>query len=173
MAFRAETERMLLREFREADAEHLFRIYRNPTVMRFMGPPPDRLEEARNKIIRHREQYYRQYGYGLWAMVLKEDNRLIGRSGLLQAEVEGKPVIEIAYLLDQGYWGQGYATEAARAVLTIAEKQFKMERVVAFINPQNFSSIRVAERIGFVYNRETEYKNFGKVSLYVSSFKNA
>lgn len=163
----AETKRLIFRKLELTDAEDLYRIYSNPETMRFMGKGSDSAEEERRNIQKHIENYYGNYGFGLWATILKENNRLIGRCGLLYQEMEGVKDLELAYLLDCDYWGQGFATEAARAIVNIGFEKFDFSRIVAVINPQNAASIRVAEKVGLRFEREiSNYKDFGRVSLY-------
>ena len=162
-----ETQRLIFRKLRVEDTEDLFRIYSNSETMKFMGRGSASVDEERGHIQRHIENYYDTFGFGLWATVLKEHNRLIGRCGLLFQEIEGRKEPELAYLLDFNYWGKGLATEAARAIIKLGFEQYKFKRIIAVINPQNMSSIRVAEKIGMTYEREiAKYKDFGKVSLY-------
>jgi len=163
----AETERLILREMTAEDAEDFFRIYNDPQTMKFLGRTFVSLEEVRGQIEKHTKDYYEQYGFGLWATILKENNRLIGRCGLLYQEVEGVKNLEIAYLLDSDYWGRGFATEAAAMLVELGFHRFDFNRVVAYINPQNAASIRVAETVGLKYEREIpQFKDFGKVLLY-------
>ncbi len=161
-----ETERLILREITLDDAEDFHRIYNDPLNMEFMGEATGSVEMERFYIQRHIDNYYEKYGFGLWATIFKENNRLIGRCGLLYQEVEGKKELEIAYLIEHNYWKRGLATEAARAVLQLAFDKYKFARVVAFINPKNIASIRVAEKIGMKYERQVVYKEHGLVSLY-------
>ena len=117
-------------------------------------------------IFKNTTNYYEKYGFGLWATILKENNRLIGRCGLLYQEVEGKKELEIAYLIEHNYWRKGLATEAAEAVIKIAFEKYNFRRIVAFIKSQNIASVRVAEKIGMKCEKEVVYKDFGCVSLY-------
>jgi len=163
----AETERLILREMTAEDAEDFCRIYNDPQTMKFLGRTFVSLEEVRGQIEKHTKDYYEQYGFGLWATILKENNRLIGRCGLLYQEIEGVKNLEIAYLLDSDYWGCGFATEAAAMLVELGFHRFGFNRVVAYINPQNAASIRVAETVGLKYEREIpQFKDFGKVLLY-------
>jgi len=163
----AETERLILRQLTVDDAEDLHRIYNDPQTMKFMGGMSGSLESERNQIRNHIENYYEQYGFGLWATVLKENDQLIGRCGLLYQEIEGAKDLEIAYLLDSNFWSRGLASEAAARLVELGFERFNFNRIVAFINPQNTASIRVAVKTGFKYEREIEnFKNFGAVSRY-------
>jgi [ribosomal protein S5]-alanine N-acetyltransferase len=162
----SETDRLILRQITVDDAEYLYRIYNDPLNMEFMGTAPDSIEIERFNIQKHIADYYEKYGFGLWATILKENNQLIGRCGLLYQEIEGGKELEIAYLIEHKFWGKGLATEASRAVLELAFEKYNFERVVALINPKNVASVRVAGKIGMKYEREVAYKDFGDVSLY-------
>ena len=162
-----ETERLILRHLRVEDAEDLHRIYSDAETMKFMGQGTASVEEARGNIQKHIEKYYNHYGFGLWATVLKESNRLIGRCGLLYQDIEGTKDLELAYLLDSNFWGTGLATEAAQAIIKIGFEKYDFTRIIAVINPQNTASIRVAKKVGMNYEKEiAHFKDFGAVSLY-------
>jgi ribosomal-protein-alanine N-acetyltransferase len=161
-----ETNRLVLRRLVLEDAADLYRIYSDPETMKFMGKAPDSVEEERDHIQSHIAHHYEKYGVGLWATVLKENNRLIGRCGLMRKQIEGVEEVEIAYLLGREYWGRELATEAAGAILKHGYAKHGFKRIVAVIHPQNVASIRVAEKIGMDYERDVLYGAIGKVSLY-------
>ncbi len=162
-----ETERLILRQLRVDDAEDLFRIYSNPVTMKFMGGGPASVEEMGRNIQKHIETYYDKYGFGLWATILKENDSLIGRCGLLYQEIDGIKDLEIAALIDCDYWGKGLVTEAMHSIVKDGFDKYNFDRIIAVIVPDNIGSIRVAEKIGMNYEREIEsYKDFGAVSLY-------
>lgn len=162
-----ETKRLLLRRFTPEDAADNYRIYTDPENMRFMGRQPDSIEFEREHIHKHIANYYDKHDFGLWAVVLKENNRLIGRCGLLYQPVEGTQVVEVTYLIDRHYWGRGLATEAARAAVKLGFEKYKFPRIVALINPENVASVRVAEKIGMSYERDVSFREFGEVGMYV------
>ena len=163
----AETERLIFRELTLSDAEELFRSYSQAETMRFMGSGPVSVEEVRLSIQNHIDNYYKKYGFGLWAVVLKENNSFIGRCGLLYQKIEGVRDLELSYLLDNDYWGRGLATEAALASARLGFERYGFVRVIAVINPQNTASVRVAEKVGLKFEREiASFKDFGRVSLY-------
>jgi len=161
-----ETKRLLLRRFTPEDAADNFRIYTDPENMRFMGRQPDSVEFERYHIQRHIANYYDRHEFGLWAVVLKQDGRLIGRCGLLYQPVEGAQEVEVSYLIDRPYWGRGLATEAARAVVKLGFGRYGFSRIVALINPENVGSVRVAEKVGLKYERDVSFRDFGEVALY-------
>jgi ribosomal-protein-alanine N-acetyltransferase len=162
-----ETERLILRPLVLDDAAALYSIYSDPETMKFMGQAPDSVAEERNNIQSHLIHHYERYKVGLWATLLKENNQLIGRCGLMHKQIEGVPEVELAYLLGRKYWGNGLATEAAAAILQYGITKCGLGRIVAVIHPQNVASIRVAEKIGVKYEREVMYGEFGRVALYV------
>ena len=166
----AETERLVLREFTLADAEDFYRIYTDAETMRFQGDLPENysVEVERYYIGRHIEMYYEILGFGLWAVILKENNRLIGRCGLVRQPVEGGEEIEVSYLIEREFWNQGFASEAASAALKLGFEKYNLPRIVAFIDPRNTASIRVAEKIGMRFERKVEFRSFGEVDLYTA-----
>jgi RimJ/RimL family protein N-acetyltransferase len=131
-----------------------------------MGPPPASLAEEIANVRAHRADYYAARGYGLWGVVRRDDDALIGRCGLLSSTIDGRPEVELSYLLDPAFRGNGFATEAARAVLAFASAVLGLERVVAVIQPANAPSRRVAERLGMTYQGPARYKTFGMVDLF-------
>jgi ribosomal-protein-alanine N-acetyltransferase len=167
-----ETKRLILRHFTPEDAADNYRIYTDPQNMRFMGRQPDSVEFERHHIQKHIANYYDKHGFGLWGVVLKENNQLIGRCGLLYQQIEGKQELEVTYLIDKHYWGKGLATEAARETLRLGFEKHKFPRIIAVINPVNVASIRVAEKIGMKYERDVRYKEFSKVAMYVLDAQN-
>jgi RimJ/RimL family protein N-acetyltransferase len=165
----AETKRLILREFTLADADSLFRIFTDAETMRFQVVPENySVEVERYYLGRHIEKYYSVHGFGLWAVILKENNRLIGRCGLLRQPLEGGEETEVSYLIEREFWNQGFASEAASAALKLGFDKYDFQRIVAFIDQRNTASIRVAEKIGMQFERKVEYKSFGEVALYAA-----
>ena len=141
-----ETSRLILREFLEEDVEPLALVLSDPETMRFYPAPFDRagVEEwiARNR------RRYAEYGHGLWAMILKSSGELIGDCGLTVQNVDGANEVEIGYHVRRDLWGQGLATEAARACRDLGFARLKVERLISLIRPENLQSRRVAEKNG-------------------------
>ena len=163
-----ETSRLSLRELSEDDAPALLELYREPSVSRFLGPPPGSEADERANIHRHREVYYERRGFGLWGIELKVAHpRLVGRCGLLVTEIAGRSEVEISWVVAPEYQGRGLATEAARAVLGHAQTTLKQRRIVAVIAPGNHASIRVAHRLGMRLITDVPYRELGSVHLYL------
>lgn len=91
---------------------------------------------------------YKEEGFGLWAVILKETNEMIGQCGLTMQDCEDKQVLEIGYLLQRAYWHQGYASEAAIACKEYAFEKLNAEEVFSMIRDTNIASQKVAIRNG-------------------------
>lgn len=141
-----ETSRLRLREFVTQDADALAAVLGDPEAMRYYPAAFDR-RSVEEWIQRNRERYQRD-GYGLWAMLLKDSHEPIGDCGCVMQEMEGRNEIEIAYHVRRDRWGNGYATEAAKACMQYAFTKLGVDRVISIIRPENVQSIRVAEKNG-------------------------
>jgi ribosomal-protein-alanine N-acetyltransferase len=147
-----ETPRLILREFSPDDVDALARVLSDPETMRFYPAPFDRagVEEWIARNLRRCEKD----GHGLWAMVLKETNELIGDCGLTIQDVDGSNEIEIGYHVRRDLWGHGFATEAARACHEFGFAHLNAKRLVSIIRPENLASRRVAEKNGMTVWKE-------------------
>jgi RimJ/RimL family protein N-acetyltransferase len=148
-----ETDRLVLRMFREDDFEAYARLCADPEVMRFLGGKTfDRIESWRNmaSIIGH----WHLRGYGHWAVEEKASGRLAGRIGFLNPE--GWPGFELGWTLAREFWGRGYASEGARRALDYGFKELNRQHIISLIHPDNKASIRVAERLGEKPEGKTE-----------------
>ena len=142
-----ETQRLALREIREADFEEIYAILGDVQTMYAYEHAFTR-EEAERWISKQLKNY-RLYGFGLWAVLLKETDNIIGQCGItMQSLGESWEVPEIGYLFNRHYWHKGYATEAACACKRYAFDVLKMREVYSIIRDSNVSSQRVAERNG-------------------------
>ena len=150
-----ETERLILRHLTADDVEAVFAVIGDPETMKHY-PQPFHHEDAQRWIDRNLERY-RSNGYGLFAVVLKSTGEVIGDCGLVRQEVEGESMLEAGYHFRRDHWGQGYATEAARACMAYAFRQLDAERVVSLIAPENVPSRRVAERNGMRAERQVVF----------------
>ena len=139
-----ETERLRLRQLREADLDDLARLNTDPAFARFIGGVKRRPDSWRQlaMLIGH----WQMRGYGWYAVTLKGDDRLIGRIGHWYPE--GWPELEVGWALDPALWGRGYAVEGARACLEVARVSLGLASVISLIDPSNRASRRVCERLG-------------------------
>lgn len=143
-----ETDRLVLREWHDDDMAEFARINADPLIMEYMPrvlPPKDS-----DKLVKRFRAHFKKHGYGMYALERKEDGVFMGTVGLNHVEIDVSfaPAVEIAWRLDYGFWGQGYATEAARAVLHAAFERFDLKEVVAFTVHDNERSTHVMEKLG-------------------------
>ena len=149
-----ETERLLLRPFRDEDLDAYAEFSADPEVMRYMGPPLSREDAWRQ--IAMLLGHWRLRGFGSWAAEERETGELVGRLG--PHRPEGWPGFEIGWVLGRRYWGRGFATEGARAALEYAFTELDQPHVISLIHPDNQASIRVAERLGERLEGETRIR---------------
>ena len=150
-----ETPRLRLRPFVPEDAEALFEYRSDPEVMRYIATGTDRTIEDTHKVLDRYFKHQEKYGFSKWAVELRESGELIGDSGLLV--LEDGPDFELGYRFARKYWGQGFATECARAWLEAAFSRFGLERVVAFAHPDHAPSIRVMIKLGMTFERPVRF----------------
>src|SRR5262245_59849656 len=141
-----ETERLVLRQFREADLDAYAEMCGDAEVMRHigLGQPLGRADAWRNLALML--GHWQLRGYGLWAVEERATGEMVGRIGCWNPE--GWPGLEVGWMLRRRYWGRGFATEGARAALTWAFTQLGCGHVISLIRPANEPSIRVAGRLG-------------------------
>ena len=142
------TERLRLREWREADKALLAQIHSDPDVMRFLGGV--KTFDETSEIVDRLMEMFRAGEPGFWATERISDGKLIGWIGLhkLGSEYPFGPAVEIGWRLGRGFWNQGYATEGARAALAYAFDILDALRVFAFTALANERSEAVMRRIG-------------------------
>jgi len=147
-----ETERLLLRYQQAADVEFLVDLWADPHVTRYLGGPRDRdwLQSVFEETAR--DPYAERYD--LWPVIEKKGGRFVGHCGLLDKEVEGRPEIELTYILASSAWGKGYATEMGQALKQHAFEKLGVGRLIALIDPDNAASERVAVKLGMGLEKE-------------------
>lgn len=141
-----ETERLYLREMDQNDFEALSKILQDgDTMYAYNGAFND--EETWAWLDKQISRY-KKYGFGLWAVVLKETDEMIGQCGLTMQPWKEKEVLEIGYLLRRDCWHIGYATEAAKACKEYAFEKLDAREVCSIIRDINTPSKKVALRNG-------------------------
>jgi RimJ/RimL family protein N-acetyltransferase len=159
---RIETDRLILRMFRESDLDAYAEMCGDAEVMKYLGGATMTRSEAWRSmatVLGH----WQLRGFGIWAVVERATGALVGRVGCWRPE--GWPGLELAWTLRRSFWGHGYATEAARAALEVARADLREPHVISMIHSGNEASIRVARRLGMRLEGRTEL--FGHpVSIY-------
>ena len=139
-----ETERLYLRRLTQADYPALCKMLQDPAVM-YAYEHAFGDAESQEWLDRQLRRYD-AYGFGLWAVILKQSGGLIGQCGPTMQDYNGAQVIEIGYLFQRAYWRRGYASEAAIACRDYAFTHLRAPEVFSFIRDTNLASQRVAER---------------------------
>ncbi|WP_089938503.1 GNAT family N-acetyltransferase [Candidatus Entotheonella palauensis] len=157
MMDRVETERLYLRRFEDTDRDaYYLGIYADPEVMKTLpaGQPIARGDfEAR--VTGLMVDHWREHGFGPWVVVHKADEALIGHCGLKYWP--DSPDVEVFYALAKPYWGQGLATEGARASLCYGFELLGLDYIIAGAFVDNVASRRVLEKIGMTYTGEMTF----------------
>ena len=150
------TSRLILRYITIRDAKALIPILSDPEVMRYSIIGVHNRPQIR-QFIEQRLVSYLQPGFGLYAVVDRETREFMGYCGFFIQSIEERKEVEIGYRLAKKYWGQGYATEAAKAVLKYGRERYNFQRFVCLIDPENTRSINVAKKLGMRFEKKVIY----------------
>jgi len=166
--FLLETQRLTLREFSTDDAGFILRLLNEPSFLRFIGDKRVRnLEDARQYILNGPIESYARNGFGLYLVQLKTTHTSLGMCGLLKRESLTDVDIGFAFLPE--FWNQGFAFEAAKAVMLYARDVLKLPRIVAITNKDNDASGKLLEKLGMRFDRMINLTgDESEIKLYVS-----
>lgn len=148
------TERLLLREMNPDDYDALYEILSDAETMKHYPKPFD---EAKVRYwIDWNMENYRTFGFGLFAVVLKETGKVIGDAGITMQIINGKIKPEIGYHIHKAYQGRGYATEAARKCRDFIFQSTTFNTVYTYMKYTNVGSYTVAKKNGMRFIEEYE-----------------
>ena len=152
-----ETQRLILRSWRDGDRPTFAKLNSDPEVMEFFTftRTPAEADAVMDVLNGHIDRH----AFGFWAMEEKQNGETIGFTGLQHVNFEARfcPAVEIGWRLLRPYWGKGYATEAARVSLEYAFNRLRLDEVVSFAVESNIRSRRVMERIGMVHEPDFDF----------------
>jgi RimJ/RimL family protein N-acetyltransferase len=145
-----ETERLILRPFRETDGDAAFQVNGDSRVSDWLGGPLDRA--ASDAMIDRCNAHIRDHGFGFWAAEYRPEARLIGMIGVrhMPTDLPPAPAIEAGWRLAFDYWGRGLASEGAAAAIAWAFKDLATQEVIAITAVGNLASQRVMRRCGMI-----------------------
>jgi RimJ/RimL family protein N-acetyltransferase len=146
------TPRLAFREMAPDDLDDMSALLGDPEVMRYY-PAPKRRDEAL-AWIHWNQRLYREHGFGLWLLTLRDTGEFVGDCGLTPQQVDGETEIEVGYHVRAALQGRGLATEAAAACRDYARDVLGTDRLI--IEPRNRPSQRVAEKLGLVAEQDTD-----------------
>jgi [ribosomal protein S5]-alanine N-acetyltransferase len=149
--FELETSRLWLRPFRPEDVPALHTLWTDADVRRFLWDDEIIPMEQTAAIVAESERLFSTERRGLWGAWMRTDNALCGFGGFWT--FRDPPELELLYGLGRTYWGQGLATEIARAVVEYGVDQLQMREIRASTDPPNEASVRALERLGFALER--------------------
>lgn len=148
------TKRIAHRAFTVDDAAVAFALNSDVDVLRYTGDIPlTSVDDARNFIADYPD--FETIGYGRWACVLRETETVIGFCGL--KHLPDLNVVDIGFRFLPRYWGQGFGTEACSACVSFGFETIGLQRIVAFVMPENIASIRVLEKSGMLFDGNFDY----------------
>lgn len=152
-----ETERLILRDWKDEDKPAFASMNADPIVMEYF---PRRLTEMdSNHLVDRFGEHFKKHGYGPYAVEHKKTQTFIGFVGLhnVEMKVPFAPAVEIAWRLDYAFWGKGYASEAAQAVVDYAFKDLKLPEIVAFAVHDNARALHIMEKIGMKRDKAGDF----------------
>lgn len=159
--FIIETRRLVLRELEAGDAGELSKVLSDAESMRYY-PHPFSNAEVKAWIEKNIKRYS-DFGFGLWAVIRKEDGVFLGDCGITMQNIDGEMLPEIGFHIILKYCKNGYATEAARACLDYALKKLKYNSVYSYTRASNVASQCVAVKIGMKEKKRYEKDGFEHV----------
>ncbi len=145
-----ETDRLRLRQLATDDAAFIIELLNQPSFLRFIGDRGVRSgRDAERYISQGPMRSYERFGFGLWMVEGKENHLPIGICGLIKRDELDD--VDIGYAFLPQFWAQGFATEAARAVMAYGREVLKLKRIMAIVSPDNERSIKMLEKIGLEF----------------------
>ena len=145
-----ETPRLYLREFELSDAASMFDLNIDKEVIKYTGDDHFSSESEALDFIKNYD-HYKIHGFGRWAVILKENNTFIGWNGLKLNEDND---IDIGFRFFRKYWGRGYASESAEAVLDYGLNVLKIDSIIGRVAPENIASVRILEKLGMKFKKQ-------------------
>lgn len=150
-----QTNRLLLRELTPGDAKNMYLLNLDPEVIRYTGDGPFASEPEARLFLENYDQY-EKYGMGRWAVIRKSDETFLGWCGLKYSPDAGE--CDIGFRFFRKHWGQGYATEAAKACLEYGFDTLNLPTIVGRAMCDNLASVRVLEKIGLRYHCDVDFE---------------
>ena len=157
--FRHETDRLILRDWREEDWPLFWEGTNTPGVMRWLGGVCDgaKRDAAQQRLL----SYEREHGHTFWCVERSGDGAILGFCGLKRSNQTGGPLgmMEVGWRLREDAWGRGYAKEAATASLDLAFDRFDAEEVIAMTVQRNTASWGLMQRLGMRRRADLDFDN--------------
>src|SRR5262245_37459408 len=148
----AQTERLVVRWLETDDAPFIVDLLNQPSWLRYIGDRGVKtLDDARRYLLEGPIEMYRRVGFGLYLLEQRDTREPVGMCGLIKRDTLDD--VDLGFALLPQFWGQGYAFEAADAVLAYGRGAVGLQRIVAICTPDNESSVKLLERLGFRFEQ--------------------
>lgn len=155
-----ETKRLKMRPFQLTDAEALFAMESLPEVHQYIGKKPAKSQDDVVRQIKWVQQQYDENGIGRSIVILKDNNKVIGWSGLkLEKHIRDFSYFDVGYRFHPDYWGNGFATESAIASLKFGFNVMNYTEICAAADQANVASNRILQKIGMVQGDSFVFEN--------------
>jgi RimJ/RimL family protein N-acetyltransferase len=149
-----ETERLFLRELEISDCSKLALVLSDPESM-IHYPHTFSDKEVKDWIERNIKRY-KEFGFGLWAVIRKNDNEFLGDCGITMQNIDNEILPEIGFHIIKKFCGMGYASEAAQACLKYAHDKLKLKSIYSYTRNTNIASQRVSQKMGMKIKKTYE-----------------
>lgn len=171
MQVHIETERLILRDLCNEDAQGIYELDSDPEVHNFLGKKPIKSLDEAVEIIEFINLQYQENGIGRWAVIDKESRSFIGWSGFkfITKPINGrKNYYDLGYRFIRKFWGKGFASESAKACLNYGFNKMNQKEFFAMADKNNLASNKILEKIGMIKIEEFDYDavphNFYKIN---------
>lgn len=145
------TDRLRARKMTPGDLDDLASMNQNPEVMATLGGEKSR-EQTLESLAALIKQFD-EHGFSYWIFEDKETGAFMGRGGLKIISIDGIDEVALGYSFLPEYWGKGFATEIAKKITQIGFDDFKLKTIAAYALPENNGSLRVMDKLGFVFEK--------------------
>ncbi len=159
------TENLIIRELSHEDIDSLCLLRSEPEISRILYDTQPDINVEKDKLKAYINNVYSYYGFGLWGVYLKENERLIGQCGIEYKTLNGEAIYELGYFLAKAYQDKGYAYESVSAVIEYSFERLGIDKITAVIPVDNEKSIHLAEKVGMKREAESLRNNL-KCYLY-------
>lgn len=148
-----ETKRLIISKFSISDAPFFLELVNSPNWIKYIGDRNIKtIEDAKKSIKNGHLKSYKEHGFGFYKLTLKENNTPIGTCGLIKRDTLVEVDLGFAFLPE--HEGKGFGFEASDEVMKLAKHQFNLKKIVAITNPDNKNSIKLLEKLGFIFEKE-------------------
>ena len=162
-----QTDRLYLRELSLNDTDELALVLCDAEAMKYY-PKPFTIAEVKKWINRNIERY-ETYGYGLWGVVTKESDKLIGDCGITIQNIDNELLPEIGFHINPSFCMKGYASEAGKEVLEYCNKLYKLRKIFSYCDQDNVPSQKTMKKIGMKYHKSYSENN-KEMIVYIKEF---